>query len=140
MTWKITRNNQSLEYIVKPHPVIWIPRQLRQWQRLRKLLNGLFVEFKISFALEDGQNNTRNLLEAGLSKAVEQLNLPSFPLMIRQFLYDQLYPDSEIPSSLLEVTAFPDFNGRISIFYSATATFRAPSDISGVNGMRREYI
>jgi hypothetical protein len=60
--------------------------------------------------------------------------------MIRQFLYDQLYPDSEIPSSLLEVTAYPDFNGRVSIFYSATATFRAPSDISGVDGMRREYI
>jgi hypothetical protein len=75
-----------------------------------------------------------------LSKAAEQLNLPSFPIMIRQFLYDQLYPDSEIPSSLLEVTAYPDFNGRISIFYSATSTFRAPSDISGVNGMRREYI
>jgi hypothetical protein len=75
-----------------------------------------------------------------LSKAVEQLNLPSLLIMIRQFLYDQLYPDSEIPSSRLEVTAYPDFNGRISIFYCATATFRAPSDISGVNGMRREYI
>ena len=74
-----------------------------------------------------------------MAKAVEQFNLPSFPIMIRQFLYDQLYPDSEIPS-LLEVTAFPDFNGRISIFYSMTATFRAPSDNSGVNGMRREYI
>jgi len=60
--------------------------------------------------------------------------------MIRQFLYDQLYPDSEIPSSQLEVTAYPTFNGKISIFYSANATFRAPSDISGVNGMRREYI
>ena len=60
--------------------------------------------------------------------------------MIRQFLYDQLYPDSVIPSSQLEVTAYPDFKGRICIFYSANATFCAPSDISGVNDMRREYI
>jgi len=60
--------------------------------------------------------------------------------MVRQFLYEQLYPDSEIPSSQLEVTAYPDFDGKISIFYSATSTFRSPSDISGVNGMRREYI
>ncbi len=60
--------------------------------------------------------------------------------MVRQFLYDQLYPDSEISSSQLEVTAYPEFGGRISIFYSAISTFRAPSDISGVNSLRREYI
>jgi len=60
--------------------------------------------------------------------------------MIRRFLYDQLYPDSVLPSSQLETTAYPNFDGRISIFYSATATFRAPSDISGINGMHREYI
>src|SRR3977135_1501999 len=60
--------------------------------------------------------------------------------MVRQFLYDQLYPDSKIPSSQLEVTSYPDFDGKLSIFYSATSTFRSPSDISGLNGMRREYI
>jgi hypothetical protein len=60
--------------------------------------------------------------------------------MVQQFLYDQLYPDSEIPSSQLEVTAYPDFGGRISIFYSAISTYRAPSDISGINSMRREFI
>jgi hypothetical protein len=60
--------------------------------------------------------------------------------MIRRFLYDQLYPDSKIPSSQLETTAYPDVDGRISIFYSATASFYAPSDISGINGMHREYI
>jgi hypothetical protein len=60
--------------------------------------------------------------------------------MIRRFLYDQLYPDSEIPSNLLEMTAYPAFNGNIAIFYSALATFLAPSDSHGVNGMCREYI
>ena len=60
--------------------------------------------------------------------------------MVRRFLYDQLYPNSPIPSYQLEVTAYPNFDGRIFIFYSATATFRAPSDISGINGMHREFI
>lgn len=60
--------------------------------------------------------------------------------MIRRFLYDQLYPNSKIPSSQLEITAYPNFNGNISIFYSATATFLAPSDVSGINGMHREFI
>lgn len=75
-----------------------------------------------------------------LSKAVDELELPSFPVMLRRFLYDQLYPDSEISSNLLETTAYPAFNGNVAIFYAAVATFRAPSDSHGVNGMRREYI
>ena len=32
------------------------------------------------------------------------------------------------------------FYGKISIYPSALATFHAPSDISGVGGMRRERI
>jgi hypothetical protein len=75
-----------------------------------------------------------------VEKAAEKLELPSFQIMIRRFLYDQLYPDSRLPSSQLDINAYPNFDGRISIFYSATAIFRAPSDISGIAGMRREYI
>lgn len=73
-------------------------------------------------------------------KAVDQLELPLFPIMARRFLYDQLYPNSEIPSELLETTAYPAFNGKVSIFYSAVVTFRAPSDSNGVHDMRREFI
>jgi hypothetical protein len=58
--------------------------------------------------------------------------------MVQQFLCDQLYPDSEVPSSQLEV--YPGVGQRISIVYSAISTFRAPSDISNVNSLRREYI
>jgi hypothetical protein len=71
---------------------------------------------------------------------VDELELPSFPIMVRRFLYDQLYPNSNVASHLLETTAYPAFNGNIAIFYAAVATFRAPSDSHGVNGMRREYI
>ncbi len=38
------------------------------------------------------------------------------------------------------LNTYPAFNGNIAIFYSAVATFRAPSDSHGVNGMRREFI
>jgi hypothetical protein len=51
-----------------------------------------------------------------LSKAVDELELPSFAVMVRCFLYDQLYPDSDIPSNLLATTAYPAFNGNIAIF------------------------
>jgi hypothetical protein len=60
--------------------------------------------------------------------------------MLRHSLYDQLYPNSSIPSSELSIHAYPEFRGRVHVFYNATATFRAPSDLSGIGGMRREYI
>ena len=34
----------------------------------------------------------------------------------------------------------PMIDGRIEVFNSAIATFHAPSDISGIAGMRREHI
>ena len=38
------------------------------------------------------------------------------------------------------VVAHPDFNIRVSIFYSALAVYHSPSDISGISGLRREHI
>ena len=60
--------------------------------------------------------------------------------MLRRFLYDQLHPNSSIPSHDLSIHAYPEFYGRVHIFYHATATFRAPSDLSGIGCMRHEYI
>lgn len=75
-----------------------------------------------------------------LLTAAEKLELPSFPTMLQAFLYDQLYPDSPIPLSELSIHAYPPFSGRVSIFYNATAIFRAPSDLSGIGCMCREII
>lgn len=45
-----------------------------------------------------------------------------------------------MPSSNVSIDACPTFEGKISVFYSASATFRAPSDPSGPRSMRCEYI
>jgi hypothetical protein len=60
--------------------------------------------------------------------------------MIRRFLYDQIYPDHDVPGSEAPLAACPSFNGRVFIHHNATATFYAPSDISGIRGMRQEFI
>ena len=75
-----------------------------------------------------------------LNVAVQKLELPNFPELIRHFLYDQIYPDAQISSSQVSIDACPVFDGKISIFYNASMTFRAPSDPSGPSGMRHEYI
>lgn len=75
-----------------------------------------------------------------MDTAARKLELPDFPQLIRRFLYDQTYPNARFPSSQVSIDACPVFVGKISIFYSASATFRAPSDPSGPSSMRREYI
>jgi hypothetical protein len=74
---------------------------------------------------------------AGLSI---EMNQPDFPKLIRRFLYDQLHPDGPLTSSEVSLATCPFFDGRIFVYYSASATFFAPSDLSGVGGMRREHI
>jgi hypothetical protein len=64
-------------------------------------------------------------------------------ILIRQFLHGQLHPDSEIESLISADGALedlPDFHEKISVYNSASATFYAPSDLSGIGGMRHEHI
>jgi len=60
--------------------------------------------------------------------------------LIRRFLFDQKYPDSEIPGVDINLNLCPRFSGAISVYHSAVATYYAPSDGSGVGGMYRERI
>jgi hypothetical protein len=66
--------------------------------------------------------------------------LPTFPALLRRFLYDQVYPDNVLSSSEVPLSTCPLFDGKINVYNSAMATFYAPSDPSGSGGMRREYI
>jgi hypothetical protein len=75
-----------------------------------------------------------------LATACNKLEAPEFPQLLRRFLYDQKYPHARIPSSRVSINACPMVHGKISVFFSASATFRAPSDPCGPRGMRREYI
>jgi hypothetical protein len=68
-----------------------------------------------------------------INTAIQMLELPEFPRLIHKFLAKQLHPDTPgIP--LIQN------DQKIRVFYSASATFRAPSDPSGVRSMRSEQI
>lgn len=60
--------------------------------------------------------------------------------MLRRFLFDQIYGDKQLSSSNVSLDLCPQFNGRISVYHSATATFYAPSELAGTDGMHREVI
>ena len=79
-------------------------------------------------------------LKWNLATACRKLELPEFPQLLRRFLYDQIYPHARVSSSHVSIDACPVFQGKISVFLNASATFRAPSDPGGPRSMRREYI
>ncbi|KAH9957482.1 hypothetical protein BGW80DRAFT_1185947 [Lactifluus volemus] len=60
-----------------------------------------------------------------------QINEPDLLILTQGFLADQLQLSGEI---------MPLITSKVSVFHSATATFFAPSDPSGIHGMRRERI
>jgi hypothetical protein len=75
-----------------------------------------------------------------LATACDKLELPEFPQLLSRFLYDQIHPHARILSSHVSIDGCPVFQGKFSLFVSASATFRAPSDPCGRRNMRCEYI
>ncbi|KAJ7466406.1 hypothetical protein FB451DRAFT_1340593 [Mycena latifolia] len=67
------------------------------------------------------------------------IGIPEFSTMLVNFLEDQCrsdaYSDDAMDIDLSDITTTP-----ISVYHSAIATFYAPSDPSGIRGMRRERI
>ncbi|KAG1866432.1 hypothetical protein C8R48DRAFT_747650 [Suillus tomentosus] len=69
-----------------------------------------------------------------------ELNIPHLANLDLQFLIGQLYPDKDptkVPESIMDC---PHFNGKIWVFNSAVSMFFTLSDLSGIGGMKREYI
>ena len=73
---------------------------------------------------------------------MQQLQQPTFPILVKKFLHQQLYPDSEISFAAVQSHnhSYLEINSKIHVRNSAVATFRAPSDISRIYGMHREHI
>ncbi|KAG1840400.1 hypothetical protein C8R48DRAFT_751327 [Suillus tomentosus] len=80
------------------------------------------------------------IADVQLARTFHELDIPSFPTLIRLFLYDQIHADNHHSSADVPLRNCPSYTGPIKIFHSAAATFIAPSDPSGITGMRREHI
>ncbi|KAH9986224.1 hypothetical protein BJV77DRAFT_1061839 [Russula vinacea] len=95
-------------------------------------------------ANHNGDNEDDDHGPARGPKAVEDLaahiGQPKLPELLRQFLYDQLNPNSNIPSTEVDLEDCPRFMGSIYVYHSAIARFYAPSDLCGAGGMYRERI
>jgi len=65
----------------------------------------------------------------------DHINQPQFVPLLRRFLYDEINPDSEMPSVDILLDECPRFVGTISVYHSAIACFYALSDLCSTGGM-----
>jgi hypothetical protein len=87
------------------------------------------------FPVAPGYPNTLHSLACYISE-------PKLPEYVRRFLYDQLHPDADICGMDVPLEACPKASLflHVNVFHSASATYHAPSDLSGIGGMHREWI
>jgi hypothetical protein len=74
---------------------------------------------------------------AGLSR---ELGIQQLRDMLQRFLFQVTRHDDPRDPDDVPLEECPFFDGRVNVFNSATAVFYAPSDISGIGGMKREII
>ncbi|KAF8259589.1 hypothetical protein EI94DRAFT_1813094 [Lactarius quietus] len=65
---------------------------------------------------------------------------PNLSLLSRCFLYAQLHPESPIPASQIAEHELPPITSKVYVHTSVRAVFYAPSDLSGLGGLRHEQI
>ncbi|KAG9217551.1 hypothetical protein CCMSSC00406_0008478 [Pleurotus cornucopiae] len=94
-----------------------------------------FVEGNVTLARTRIRNYPRRI-----DLLAEHINVPELHELTRRFLYDYLYPDVHYSSNDIALNDCPDIHSKVAVYHSAIATFFAPSDMSGIRGMRCERI
>ncbi|KAI5989362.1 hypothetical protein EDD15DRAFT_2460679 [Pisolithus albus] len=69
-----------------------------------------------------------------------EIGVPNLGSLLSQFFFYQQHPNDRREPAEIPLTDCPRFEGSISVFNSASARFYAPSDLSGLGGMRTEFI
>ncbi|THG97315.1 hypothetical protein EW026_g4652 [Hermanssonia centrifuga] len=96
------------------------------------VVEGSRVLGDVSLAKQPQRNYPKSLKALG-----RHVKVPQLPLLASMFLYDQTHLEP-LPDDSLCPPCPP--LSKLSVFHSAAATFYAPSDLSGIGGMRREHI
>ncbi|KAH9022638.1 hypothetical protein EDB85DRAFT_1895162 [Lactarius pseudohatsudake] len=98
--------------------------------------DGAIAGPTVEASVELAKTSLRKVYPEDIAIDIKQ---PDFLNLIQKFIYDQGHLDSASDMSD-DATPSTTFHGKITCYPSAVATFHAPSDISGVGGMRHERI
>ncbi|KAI0674841.1 hypothetical protein C8Q78DRAFT_1066759 [Trametes maxima] len=138
--------------ITESKHIVAVKRPWRSSNRHNPLIQILRTNTRLSklaaLRVELGRRDSLrgDVLSYALHKQIphlgQKLGIPKLHAMIRRFLRDQLYPGFDEPDEVVPLNACPWIlpSTRASCHVSATATFFAPSELGGPNGMHSEII
>ncbi|EIW77456.1 hypothetical protein CONPUDRAFT_157705 [Coniophora puteana RWD-64-598 SS2] len=71
----------------------------------------------------------------------DEINVPNIRRLTRRFLYSQLHPNVTLRTARsVPPQDLPNIPDKLRVYDSAVSVFRAPSDLCGSSGLRRERI
>ncbi|KAF8545905.1 hypothetical protein OG21DRAFT_1491784 [Imleria badia] len=94
---------------------------------------GLLIQVKLSRTPQRRRAHTLPALAA-------ELGVANLVTLTRCFLFDQYHPDDDHDPTEIPLSDCPYYEGRINVYNSACARFFAPSNLSGLGGMQKEFI
>ncbi|KAH7904947.1 hypothetical protein BJ138DRAFT_1234046 [Hygrophoropsis aurantiaca] len=98
-------------------------------------IDGPTVQAHVDLARTPQRNRAKNMCALA-----DELGEKHLPKHVRYFLHTQIHPEDPRSADEISQSELPCLDEKISIFHSAGATFYAPSDPSGIGGMKREHI
>ncbi|KAF8553040.1 hypothetical protein OG21DRAFT_1477479 [Imleria badia] len=69
-----------------------------------------------------------------------ELEVPQLRELVQRFLFQMSNPQDPRDLADIPLHECPMYDGNVKVFNAASTTFYAPSDLSGIGGMRREMI
>ncbi|KAG1897368.1 uncharacterized protein F5891DRAFT_1129955 [Suillus fuscotomentosus] len=81
-----------------------------------------------------------SVLATLVAALANEVAVPNLQRLIRDFMFSQRNRGDHHDPEDIPTGSYPQNEGKLQVFNSASATFLAPSDPSGVSGMRREHI
>ncbi|KAG1862715.1 hypothetical protein DFJ58DRAFT_715183 [Suillus subalutaceus] len=113
-----------------------LPETLRGNNEEGEVIDGpTLVQAHVQLAKTPQRNRARTVPDLSA-----EFTIPHLYNLLRRFLFEQVNPDDQRSPFEVPLASCPRFNGKIQVFNSASLTFYAPSDRSGIGGMRREHI
>ncbi|KAG1734391.1 uncharacterized protein EDB91DRAFT_1238421 [Suillus paluster] len=120
--------NQHLDKLAASHMDFRTP-----WNALRHLL--VICSQQHSYYQTEGKKHAQTI-----PALADELIIPDLADLVQDFLIKQLYPELDPCTSPKNIMDCPRYEGQIRVYNSTVSTFFALSDLSGIGGMKHEYI